>query len=99
MMMGQAGSSRKELICSRDDAYRRENFGIDSANPLKHASRSACSWTKRQSITPFAGGGFARGFGGIRTAWKPSRSFVPSSKVRQSCNFSAIDLLGGLLCG
>jgi hypothetical protein len=68
MILGQAESFRKELICSRDDVYWRENFGIDSANPLKHASRSSCSWTKRQSITPFAAGGFGLGFGGMMTS-------------------------------
>jgi hypothetical protein len=46
-------------------SYLRENLGIDSANPLKHTSRSSCSLMKRQSITPLAAGGFGLGFGGM----------------------------------
>ena len=34
----------------------RPNFGIDSANPLKQVSRSSCSFTNLQSITPLAAG-------------------------------------------
>jgi hypothetical protein len=65
-LMVQAGSCRKERKLHRDNGiYLRPNFGIDSANPLKHASRSSCSWMKRQSITPFAAGGFGLGFGGM----------------------------------
>jgi hypothetical protein len=41
----------------------RGSFGMLSANPLKQASRSSCSLTKRQSFTAFAAGGFGLGFG------------------------------------
>jgi hypothetical protein len=41
------------------------SFGMLSANPLKQASRSSCSLRKRQSITPFAAGGFGLGRGAM----------------------------------
>jgi hypothetical protein len=43
----------------------RGNFGILSANPLKHVRRASSSLMKRQSITPFAAAGLGVGFGGI----------------------------------
>jgi hypothetical protein len=49
-------------ICA--NAPGTQNFGIFSANSLKHVSRSSSSFVKRQSATALAAGALGFGLGG-----------------------------------